>query len=143
MCETCLADELLLPINLSPTCLPELWKVLLDEWCNILHDQIDNLILSMPMRCTDSTASSGLGSNRGEDMDVCKCIVHLGHGGTINSRQAVSHLVRLEKERWEAPDPHPQSILPLNWGRTELNCTVTCMVLKDTTNDRRTSSSLS
>ncbi|GFU35805.1 transposable element Tcb1 transposase [Trichonephila clavipes] len=31
-----------------PTCLPELRRVLLDEWCNIPQDQIDNLILSMP-----------------------------------------------------------------------------------------------
>ncbi|GFU65414.1 transposable element Tcb1 transposase [Trichonephila clavipes] len=31
------------------TCLPEL-DALLDEWCNIPEDQIDNLILSMPRR---------------------------------------------------------------------------------------------
>ncbi|GFU80952.1 transposable element Tcb1 transposase [Trichonephila clavipes] len=34
-----------------PTCLPELRKALLDEWCNIPQDQIDNLILSMPRHC--------------------------------------------------------------------------------------------
>ncbi|GFV86486.1 kinesin-like protein [Trichonephila clavipes] len=33
-----------------PTCLPELRRALLDEWCNIPKDQIDNLILSMPRR---------------------------------------------------------------------------------------------
>ncbi|GFT14085.1 transposable element Tcb1 transposase [Trichonephila clavipes] len=33
-----------------PTCLPELWRALLDEWCNIPQDQIDNLILSMTRR---------------------------------------------------------------------------------------------
>ncbi|GFX57216.1 transposable element Tc3 transposase [Trichonephila clavipes] len=33
-----------------PTCLPELWRASLDEWCNIPQDQIDNLILSMPRR---------------------------------------------------------------------------------------------
>ncbi|GFW50452.1 uncharacterized protein TNCV_2887571 [Trichonephila clavipes] len=33
-----------------PTCLPELWRALLDKWCNIPQDQIDNLILSMPRR---------------------------------------------------------------------------------------------
>ncbi|GFW10542.1 DDE_3 domain-containing protein [Trichonephila clavipes] len=33
-----------------PTCLPELRRTLLDEWCNIPQDQIDNLILSMPRR---------------------------------------------------------------------------------------------
>ncbi|GFW71628.1 transposable element Tc3 transposase [Trichonephila clavipes] len=35
----------------SPTCLPELRRALLDEWCNIPQDQIDNFILSMPKRC--------------------------------------------------------------------------------------------
>ncbi|GFY09665.1 cytochrome P450 302a1, mitochondrial [Trichonephila clavipes] len=34
-----------------PTCLPELRRALLDEWCNIPQDQIDNLILSMLRRC--------------------------------------------------------------------------------------------
>ncbi|GFX87706.1 uncharacterized protein TNCV_4304151 [Trichonephila clavipes] len=33
-----------------PTFLPELRRALLDEWCNILQHQIDNLILSMPRR---------------------------------------------------------------------------------------------
>ncbi|KFM75303.1 Transposable element Tcb1 transposase, partial [Stegodyphus mimosarum] len=33
-----------------PTCLPELRRALLFEWCNIPQDQIDNLILSMPRR---------------------------------------------------------------------------------------------
>ncbi|GFX55272.1 hypothetical protein TNCV_3968261 [Trichonephila clavipes] len=44
-------------------------------------------------------------------------------------------------ERWEAPDP-PQDVLPQIWGRTELNCTVTCMVLKAMVNDWCTSSHL-
>ncbi|GFY09124.1 hypothetical protein TNCV_4663151 [Trichonephila clavipes] len=40
-------------------------------------------------------------------MDVCKCIVPLRYGGTLNSRQATSPLVRLVEgeERWEASDP--------------------------------------
>ncbi|GFX76866.1 transposable element Tcb1 transposase [Trichonephila clavipes] len=42
-----------------PTCLPELRRALLDEWCNILQDQIDNLILSMPRRSNACIASSG------------------------------------------------------------------------------------
>ncbi|GFY11685.1 transposable element Tc3 transposase [Trichonephila clavipes] len=33
-----------------PTFLPELRRALLDEWCTIPQDQIDNLILSMPRR---------------------------------------------------------------------------------------------
>ncbi|GFV23984.1 hypothetical protein TNCV_1316381 [Trichonephila clavipes] len=32
---------------------------------------------------------------------------------------------------------HLLSVLPLNWGGTEPNSTVTCMVLKATANDRR------
>ncbi|GFU94885.1 DDE_3 domain-containing protein [Trichonephila clavipes] len=39
-----------------PTCLPELRRALLDEWCNIPQDQIDNLILSMPRRCAAETS---------------------------------------------------------------------------------------
>ncbi|GFT50625.1 transposable element Tcb1 transposase [Trichonephila clavipes] len=42
-----------------PTCLPELRCALLDEWCNIPQDQIDNLILSMSRRCKACIASSG------------------------------------------------------------------------------------
>ncbi|GFS78490.1 uncharacterized protein TNCV_3147461 [Trichonephila clavipes] len=71
-------------------------------------------------------------------MDVCKRIVHLRHGGTLNSRRAASPLVWWVEgeERWEASD-HPQNVLPLNWGAAEPNHTVTCMVLKTTANDRR------
>ncbi|GFT42379.1 uncharacterized protein TNCV_1786661 [Trichonephila clavipes] len=53
------------PTNCSPSpspsaaCLPELRRALLDEWCNIPQDQIDNLILSMPRRCKACIASSG------------------------------------------------------------------------------------
>ncbi|GFU80268.1 uncharacterized protein TNCV_3520451 [Trichonephila clavipes] len=32
----------------------------------------------------------GLGSNPGEDTDVCKCIVPSRYGGTVNSRRATS-----------------------------------------------------
>ncbi|GFY07605.1 transposable element Tc3 transposase [Trichonephila clavipes] len=42
-----------------PTCLLELRRALLDEWCNISQDQIYNLILSMPRRCKACIASSG------------------------------------------------------------------------------------
>ncbi|GFU00871.1 transposable element Tc1 transposase [Trichonephila clavipes] len=42
-----------------PTCLPELRRAFLDEWCNIPQDQVDNLILSMPSRCKAYIASSG------------------------------------------------------------------------------------
>ncbi|GFV28642.1 integrase catalytic domain-containing protein [Trichonephila clavipes] len=41
-----------------PTCLLELRRALLDEWCNIPQDQIDNLILSMPRRSSIELADS-------------------------------------------------------------------------------------
>ncbi|GFU65423.1 hypothetical protein TNCV_633461 [Trichonephila clavipes] len=42
----------------------------------------------------DDSDRLGLGSNPGEEMDVCKCIVPSQHGGTSNSRRAASPLVR-------------------------------------------------
>ncbi|GFU08214.1 uncharacterized protein TNCV_3766521 [Trichonephila clavipes] len=40
-----------------------------------------------------------------------------------------------EEEMWDASD-HPQDVIPQNWGETELNHSVTCMVLKATANDK-------
>ncbi|GFW29228.1 uncharacterized protein TNCV_4133011 [Trichonephila clavipes] len=70
-------------------------------------------------------------------MNVCKC-VESTTWGTLNSRQAASHLGRLMdgEERREGPD-HPHNVLSQNWGGNEPNCTVTCMVLKAADNDRR------
>ncbi|GFW94023.1 transposable element Tcb2 transposase [Trichonephila clavipes] len=48
-----------------PTCLPELRRALLDEWCNIPQDQIDNLILSMPRRKHVSAFCFQPGSHNG------------------------------------------------------------------------------
>ncbi|GFV01119.1 transposable element Tcb1 transposase [Trichonephila clavipes] len=48
-----------------PTCLSELRRVLLDEWCNIPQDQIDNLILSMPRRCLGTGMAYGIGLGYG------------------------------------------------------------------------------
>ncbi|GFY05579.1 uncharacterized protein TNCV_4402461 [Trichonephila clavipes] len=51
------------PTNCSPSTPPtfllELRRALLDEWCNIPQDQIDNLILSMSRPCKACIASSG------------------------------------------------------------------------------------
>ncbi|GFS57581.1 uncharacterized protein TNCV_1402321 [Trichonephila clavipes] len=71
-------------------------------------------------------------------MGICECIVPSRHGGTLNRRRAASPLVSLveREERREAPN-HPQGVLPRNWGKTELNRSVTCMVLIATANDRR------
>ncbi|GFW81849.1 hypothetical protein TNCV_2885231 [Trichonephila clavipes] len=47
----------------------------------------------------------------------------------LNRRRAASLLMRLMEgeKRWETPD---QGVLDQNWGGTEQNRTVTCMVLK-------------
>ncbi|GFX03119.1 uncharacterized protein TNCV_4289021 [Trichonephila clavipes] len=76
-------------------------------------------------------------------MDACKCKVPSRDGGTLNSLRATSSLVRLVEgeERWETSD-HLQGFLSPNWAGTEPNRTVTCMVLKVTPNDRRTTSPL-
>ncbi|GFW78815.1 uncharacterized protein TNCV_4262351 [Trichonephila clavipes] len=83
-----------------------------------------------------------MSSNTGENMGVCKCVVPSRNGVILNSRRAARPLVRLMggEERWKASDP--QGVLPLNWDGTEPNRTVTCMVLKATDNDRRTTSPL-
>ncbi|GFW14585.1 hypothetical protein TNCV_2359091 [Trichonephila clavipes] len=44
-------------------------------------------------------------------------------------------LRRHGKERWEASG-HLQGVLSQNWGETEVNHSVTCMVLKATANGR-------
>ncbi|GFU59362.1 uncharacterized protein TNCV_4198801 [Trichonephila clavipes] len=71
-------------------------------------------------------------------MDVYECIVPSWHGGTLNSRPAASPLVRLVEveEKWEAPD-HFKGVLPQNWGGTDQNRAVTCMVFKAKANDKR------
>ncbi|GFX80790.1 hypothetical protein TNCV_4695011 [Trichonephila clavipes] len=59
------------------------------------------------------------------------------HGDTLNSRRAVSLLVRLveREEMWEAPDH--QNVLSRIWGGTEQNRTVTSMVLTAKANNKR------
>ncbi|GFV57104.1 uncharacterized protein TNCV_3530531 [Trichonephila clavipes] len=97
-------------------------------------------------QCTHKKCSSSLYEkdvNPGEDMDVCKCIVPSRHEDTQNSRRTASPLVRLVAgdERWEALTL-PQGVLSQNRGETELNRTVTCMMLKAKAKDRRPSSPL-
>ncbi|GFV91925.1 hypothetical protein TNCV_2975961 [Trichonephila clavipes] len=53
-----------------------------------------------------------MGLNLGEDMDVCKCIGPLWHGGTLNSRRTtipVMWLVEGEESRDEFQEPRPDS----------------------------------
>ncbi|GFT52837.1 hypothetical protein TNCV_1459641 [Trichonephila clavipes] len=63
--------------------------------------------------------------------------------GTLNSRQAASFFVRLVEgeERWEVSD-HLQGDLSQTLGRPESNRTVFRIMLKDMSNDRRTTSTL-
>ncbi|GFX60980.1 hypothetical protein TNCV_2366581 [Trichonephila clavipes] len=72
-------------------------------------------------------------------MGVCKCVVPLLHEGTLKRRRATSPLVWFSEEEgmWEASDPPWVVFLKTGEG-TEENRTDTCMVLKDTANDRRT-----
>ncbi|GFX46222.1 transposable element Tcb2 transposase [Trichonephila clavipes] len=88
--------------------------------------------LFFPCRARD------LGSNPGECIDVCVCIVPLRHGGTLNSRRAACFHVRLveSEERKEASD-HLQDVLTQIWSGTQPN--LACLVLKATDNNRRTS----
>ncbi|GFW50781.1 uncharacterized protein TNCV_3590631 [Trichonephila clavipes] len=70
-------------------------------------------------------------------MDVFKYTVPSRHGGTLNSHQAASPLLRLleETDSWETPEG-PQDVLAQNWGGTEQNLIVTCMVHKAENNER-------
>ncbi|GFV85592.1 hypothetical protein TNCV_3774161 [Trichonephila clavipes] len=58
-----------------------------------------------------------MGSNPGEGMDVCKCLIPLRQGGTLNSRGASSPLVNLVEgeERLGGPSPSLECS-PLNIG---------------------------
>ncbi|GFT34451.1 hypothetical protein TNCV_4124441 [Trichonephila clavipes] len=71
-------------------------------------------------------------------MDVYKCTVPLRHGDPLNSSETASPLLWLVvgEERWEAPG-HPQGFFHLNWGGTEKNCIVTCVVPKAKANHKR------
>ncbi|GFV31538.1 hypothetical protein TNCV_1182671 [Trichonephila clavipes] len=53
----------------------------------------------------DTHNMKGLSSNPGEGMGVCKCIVPLQQGGTLNSRRASSPLVRLIEGEESREDP--------------------------------------
>ncbi|GFU95119.1 hypothetical protein TNCV_4139031 [Trichonephila clavipes] len=63
-------------------------------------------------------------------------------GSTLNSRQVASPVVRLVEGDEKRPLTLLQGVRPQTRSGTEINRTVTCMVLKATTNDRCTSSPL-
>ncbi|GFX94985.1 hypothetical protein TNCV_3046171 [Trichonephila clavipes] len=60
-------DQRITACQSSPTCLPELRRAMLDEWCNIPQHQIDNLILTMPRRCSFLKYAPGKLSNLLDD----------------------------------------------------------------------------
>ncbi|GFT84324.1 translin-associated protein X [Trichonephila clavipes] len=62
---------------------------------------------------------------------------------TIESKRVIFLLHRVSRRRREVGDPdHFQGILPQKWGGNKPNRIVTCMVIKATAIDRRTSSPL-
>ncbi|GFV39544.1 hypothetical protein TNCV_1367851 [Trichonephila clavipes] len=76
----------------------------------------------------------GTGSNSGESMDVCKCIVPLWHGGTLSTHRAASSLMRLVEgeEIWEASDHPGCSPSKLGWNQAKF--IDTGMMFKSTAN---------
>ncbi|GFX12384.1 hypothetical protein TNCV_64301 [Trichonephila clavipes] len=56
----------------------------------------------------------------------------------LETTTTTSPIVRLVEGEGEAPD-HPHGVFPQNWGVTEPNRTITCMVLKSKANARRKS----
>ncbi|GFS91911.1 hypothetical protein TNCV_1930911 [Trichonephila clavipes] len=80
-----------------------------------------------------------MGSNLKEIMDVSKCIVPLRHGGAVNSYRSARALMRLmdREETWDSDSPGSSFLQ--NRGGTKLNYTITCIMIKATVNDRRTS----
>ncbi|GFY06964.1 hypothetical protein TNCV_4090661 [Trichonephila clavipes] len=63
----------------------------------------------VPWLMTLSAVPLGQGSNPVEGRNVCKCIVPLSHGGTLNSRRPTNPIVRLveRKEKLGAPGHSP------------------------------------
>ncbi|GFT75961.1 hypothetical protein TNCV_1254911 [Trichonephila clavipes] len=57
-------------------------------------------------------------------MDVCKCVVPLRQGGTLNSRRTASPLVWLMEgvERWEALDHLQVFVLKIGRKRARSYC---------------------
>ncbi|GFU16508.1 hypothetical protein TNCV_836721 [Trichonephila clavipes] len=80
----------------------------------------------------------GLGSNSGEGMGVCKCIMPLWHGSTLNSSRATNPLLRKGKRSGRVLTPPGYSPSKLGWNLAKI--VLSPLVLKSTANDRRESS---
>ncbi|GFS98236.1 hypothetical protein TNCV_944201 [Trichonephila clavipes] len=101
-CRTARREQTLAARTLPPVTIQELRLALQDEWAAMPQQLIDTLILSMGRRCetclaegvghpsgkvvSDVTAAPlGMGSNPGEDMDVCKCVVPSRQGANLKA----------------------------------------------------------
>ncbi|GFW11508.1 hypothetical protein TNCV_3810271 [Trichonephila clavipes] len=82
-------------------------------------------MLNMPRHKYPPIGVEGVGSNIGEDMDVCKCIVPSRQEGTLNSRRAAGPLDLGEKGR-DVGDLSPLSPecspSKLGWNRAKPYC---------------------
>ncbi|GFU59306.1 uncharacterized protein TNCV_4198281 [Trichonephila clavipes] len=121
-------------------------KVVPLAWCGSLERE------SQSGNESDSTLSINASESDSEITDCFESPLCRSSGTAVSDldcgvlgpgRRAASPLVSLveKEERWKFSD-HPQGVLPLNWGGTELNHTATCMVLKATANDGRKSLAL-
>ncbi|GFX58081.1 hypothetical protein TNCV_4048391 [Trichonephila clavipes] len=92
------------------------------------------------MAMTPHPKTTNTGNSQGIELSDRKRKLPLRHGDTLSSRRTASPLIKLVngEERGKALTL-PQGVLPQNWGGTELNRSVICIVLKATANDRRTS----
>ncbi|GFW97646.1 uncharacterized protein TNCV_685161 [Trichonephila clavipes] len=104
------------------------------------HESDDSETSGTVVSDSDCCAVECLGSNPGEDIDVCKCIVPSRNGGTINSPLPFASQV-LSCGWWKGKrDGKPMTtpgVFSQNCGGNEPNHTVTCVELKATANDRR------
>ncbi|GFU26807.1 ATP-binding cassette sub-family G member 1 [Trichonephila clavipes] len=57
-----------------PNCLPELWRALLDEWCNIPQDQIHNLCSACLSVVVFSSVSGQMNDGRPPTVDNPVCL---------------------------------------------------------------------
>ncbi|GFX65373.1 hypothetical protein TNCV_4474931 [Trichonephila clavipes] len=75
-----------------------------------------------------------LDSNPGEAMHIYKCLVHLLHGGTLNSRPGASPFVRLVEGQKRLNALTTPRMLSLKIRREPSKAYLPCMVLKATDN---------
>ncbi|GFU16469.1 hypothetical protein TNCV_836441 [Trichonephila clavipes] len=115
-------------------------KVIKNQQENISSADVLNgsIASSLLWLATLAAVPLGLGSNSGEGMGVCKCIMPLWHGSTLNSSRATNPLLRKGKRSGRALTPPGYSPSKLGWNLAKI--VLSPLVLKSTANDRRESS---